>query len=366
MRRSRPGSTAAPTRSRSTSGCTRDGRVVLLHDTTLDRTTTGPGSAASARIGAGSATLDAGSWFSRRFAGEPPIDLDDALAIVRPHVPLIVEIKPIGRERPNGIDPADRATVDGVLAAFERTGRLPRRHDVVFAGWTLLAHAAQRAPRPRSRADGRLEGDAATRSRGRSESARRRSTRTGGCARPRSSRAREAWAFSSSPTPSTAPRSSPRCLRRASTACSPTTRLRCGVSLSRRTAAPALRQGALTLGIDQGSGGTRAVLIDANDAIVAAHATRVASRRDKDGAIVQDAEAVAGVGRRRRRGRSCASPALRITAAGLAVQRSSLVVWRAPRWQAGDAGALLAHGNAGHDSGVRPRRRGESSTGRPA
>jgi glycerol kinase len=87
-------------------------------------------------------------------------------------------------------------------------------------------------------------------------------------------------------------------------------------------------RGSLALGIDQGSGGTRAVLIDANGAVVAAHATRVASRRDKNGAIVQDAEAIAA-SVARAAGPLVRESARRITAAGLAVQRSSLVVWRA-------------------------------------
>jgi glycerol kinase len=86
-------------------------------------------------------------------------------------------------------------------------------------------------------------------------------------------------------------------------------------------------RGTLALGIDQGSGGTRAVLIDAAGAIVSAHETRVASRRDKDGAIVQDADAIAA-SVARAAGPLVRESARRIAASGLAVQRSSLVVWR--------------------------------------
>ena len=305
-------------------GLSRDGRVVLLHDTTLDRTTTGRGPLRAldwSRIG----ELDAGSWFSRRFAGEPSIDLDDALAIVRPHVPLIVEIKPIGRERPNGIDPADQATVDGVLAAFERTGGF-RGVTVSSSGWTLLAHAAQRA---RGLDLALTVGWKETRdpiawAQRIGATAIHPNRRL--CTPSFVARARGLGllviAYTVNRASELAPllaagvdgvfTDDPAALRRL---------------LSRRTAAPAA-EGALTLGIDQGSGGTRAVLIDANDAIVAAHATRVPSRRDKGGAIVQDAEAVAGsvvdaAGALER------GSVLRITAAGLAVQRSSLVVWRA-------------------------------------
>ena len=123
-------------------GLTRDGRVVLLHDLTLDRTTNGRGPL-RAKDWAQVRKLDAGAWFSRRFDGEPPIDLDDALAMVRARLPLIVEIKPTVKERDRGVDPADRATIDGVLSAFERTGG-HRGVTMSSAGWSLLVYAAGR------------------------------------------------------------------------------------------------------------------------------------------------------------------------------------------------------------------------------
>ena len=49
---------------------TRDGELVLLHDRTLDRTTTGHGPASACTL-AELAELDAGSWFGLAFAGEP-------------------------------------------------------------------------------------------------------------------------------------------------------------------------------------------------------------------------------------------------------------------------------------------------------
>src|SRR5215831_13031833 len=93
-------------------GLTRDGRAVLLHDTTLNRTTSGRGPLRSAsweRV----CRLDAGSWFSPAFRGEPPIDLDDALAIARARVPMIVEVKSISRDGRRA-SAADRATVEAV------------------------------------------------------------------------------------------------------------------------------------------------------------------------------------------------------------------------------------------------------------
>jgi glycerol kinase/glycerophosphoryl diester phosphodiesterase len=305
-------------------GLSRDGRVVLLHDTTLDRTTTGRGPLRAldwSRVGA----LDAGSWFARRFAGEPPIDLDDALAIVRPLVPLIVEVKPVGRERTSGIDPADQATVDGVLSAFERTGGF-RGVTISSSGWTLLAHAAERV---RGIDLALTVGWKETRdpiawAQRIGATALHPNRRL--CTPPFVARARGLGllviAYTVNSASELAPlltagvdgvfTDDPAALRRL---------------LSRRTASPKA-EGTLALGIDQGSGGTRAVLIGADDAIVASHETRLSSGRDGSGAIVQDAEAVAGSIA------SAAGPLVResrhrITAAGLAVQRSSLVVWRA-------------------------------------
>ena len=305
-------------------GLSRDGRVVLLHDTTLDRTTSGRGPLRGKDFGH-VAALDAGSWFASRFAGEPPIDLDEALAIVRPRVPLIVEVKATARERTRGIDPADRATIEAVLAAFMRTGGV-RGVTMSSAAWTLLLEAT-------------------------------RSVRGLDCALTvGSTETRDpiAWAQRIGATALHPNRRlcTPTFVARArgmgllviaytvNRASELAPLLEAGVDgvftddpvamrrlLSRRNSTPAAG-GTLALGIDQGSGGTRAVLIDGSGAVVAAHATRVASRRDKLGAIVQDAEAIAA-SVARAAGPLVREAARRVTAAGLAVQRSSLVVWRA-------------------------------------
>ncbi len=305
-------------------GLTRDGRVVLLHDTTLDRTTSGRGPL-RARSWSEVSALDAGSWFSTRFAGEPPIDLDDALAIVRPRVPLIVEIKPIGKERARGIDPLDRATVEGVLSAFERTGGV-RGVTMSSAGWTLLADAARRfAGLDLALTVGSTETrDPIAWAQRIGATALHPNRRL--CTPTFVARARGLGLLV---IPYTVNRASelgplleagvdgvftddPAAMRRL---------------LSKQNAVTAAH-GTLAMGIDQGSGGTRAVLIDSDGAVVASHATRLSSRRDKDGAILQDAEAIAA-SVARTAGPLVRESARRIVAAGLAVQRSSLVVWRA-------------------------------------
>jgi glycerophosphoryl diester phosphodiesterase len=61
---------------------TRDGGLVIIHDTTLDRTTSGSG-AVSAHTWAEIAELDAGAWFDGGFAGECLPRPEDVLDLAR-------------------------------------------------------------------------------------------------------------------------------------------------------------------------------------------------------------------------------------------------------------------------------------------
>ncbi len=77
---------------------TADGAFVLLHDGNLARTTTGRGSVRN-RTGAEIATLDAGSWFGRDFAGVKVPTLDVFLEAAAPlGVGLYVDAKDIAPE----------------------------------------------------------------------------------------------------------------------------------------------------------------------------------------------------------------------------------------------------------------------------
>jgi glycerophosphoryl diester phosphodiesterase len=71
---------------------TRDDRVVVIHDDTVDRTTDGSGPVTEHTLAALRA-LDAGSWFDARFAGERIPTLDDVLERYRGRAHLHVEIK---------------------------------------------------------------------------------------------------------------------------------------------------------------------------------------------------------------------------------------------------------------------------------
>lgn len=80
-----------------------DGVLFLLHDDTLDRTTSGHGIAGALPWGA-LAQLDAGSWHSRQYAGEPLPTLERIAGFCLANRYLLdIEIKPTpGLEEPTG------------------------------------------------------------------------------------------------------------------------------------------------------------------------------------------------------------------------------------------------------------------------
>ena len=60
----------------------QDEHVVVIHDDTLERTTNGTGKVIDHTL-AELQALDAGSWFSPEFAGEPIPTLEDALRLAK-------------------------------------------------------------------------------------------------------------------------------------------------------------------------------------------------------------------------------------------------------------------------------------------
>ena len=89
----------------------KDGELVVIHDDTLDRTTTGKG-AVTATVWADIQGLDAGSWLDSRWTGEPVPRLADVLKRFGHEVVIDIEIK----SPPKGVDPAPiaKATVDAI------------------------------------------------------------------------------------------------------------------------------------------------------------------------------------------------------------------------------------------------------------
>lgn len=68
-----------------------DGEVIVLHDATVDRTTNGTGKANRMTL-ASLQELDAGSWFSERFAGERIPTLDSVCAAFGQRLYLNIEL----------------------------------------------------------------------------------------------------------------------------------------------------------------------------------------------------------------------------------------------------------------------------------
>jgi glycerophosphoryl diester phosphodiesterase len=97
-----------------------DGVPVVIHDATLERTTSGQGPVA-AQTSALLGTLDAGAWFGPRFAGEPLPTLEATLLLLAElGLAANIEIKSEG----NGVWPLAAAVV-AVLARAWPAGRPP-------------------------------------------------------------------------------------------------------------------------------------------------------------------------------------------------------------------------------------------------
>ena len=104
----------------------KDGHIVIIHDETLERTTDGTGLVAETDL-AGLRSLDAGSWFSPEFAGEPVPSFGGMLERYKGRLHFHVEIKADVRglsrraaDMMRGYGVADNATITSFqLASLE-------------------------------------------------------------------------------------------------------------------------------------------------------------------------------------------------------------------------------------------------------
>ena len=71
---------------------TADGKVILMHDMSVDRTTNGHGLVKNYTL-ADISKLDAGSWFDKKFANEKIPTLDETIKFINAKAELIIEIK---------------------------------------------------------------------------------------------------------------------------------------------------------------------------------------------------------------------------------------------------------------------------------
>ena len=117
---------------------TADGHVVVIHDFTLERTTTGHGRVRETRLDAIRA-CDAGAWRSPRFAGERVPTLEETLDEVLPRARLNLELKSEGE---------DSRLVLATLAAVSQRGAVDR---VIFSSFDMemLEHVRDASPHAR-------------------------------------------------------------------------------------------------------------------------------------------------------------------------------------------------------------------------
>lgn len=117
-----------------------DGVPFLLHDATLERTTSGHGPA-SERPWSALALLDAGGWFGRQWQGEPPASLAALVSWIRRNgFALNVELKPSpGQAQRTGV-----AVAEACLSLYQA----PSPPGLLFSSFTTdaLAGAQQAAP----------------------------------------------------------------------------------------------------------------------------------------------------------------------------------------------------------------------------
>jgi glycerophosphoryl diester phosphodiesterase len=126
-------------------GFSADGALMVIHDASLERTTSGTGEVRALPL-AGLRELDAGGWFAPRFAGEKIPLLGEALDLVRGRLPLNVEIKGDSVvERTREGSPGD--IEDAVLAAVRERGMFDQ---VLFSSFHPLALWRLRRRDPRA------------------------------------------------------------------------------------------------------------------------------------------------------------------------------------------------------------------------
>ena len=97
---------------------TKDGHLVVIHDSSVDRTTKGKGKVADLTL-AEIQGLDAGSWFHPDFADERVPTLDEVLSLVvkRERRPTVIAIN---------LKPVDEVVIDGVTSAVAKHGLFDR------------------------------------------------------------------------------------------------------------------------------------------------------------------------------------------------------------------------------------------------
>jgi len=102
----------------------KDGKIVVIHDNTLERTTSGQGQVTDYTLQE-LKKLDAGSWFGPRFAQEGIPTLKEVLELAKGKIPLNIEIKDAPEGQYKIVDLAEQA--------------LREAHDAGMAGQVIFS-----------------------------------------------------------------------------------------------------------------------------------------------------------------------------------------------------------------------------------
>ena len=89
----------------------RDRKVVVIHDATLDRTTNGKGNVADFTL-AELKQLDAGSWLDAQFADQQIPELSEVLDLINSRAYVNIEIKSNAYETHHPLDAIEKQVVD--------------------------------------------------------------------------------------------------------------------------------------------------------------------------------------------------------------------------------------------------------------
>lgn len=113
---------------------TKDKRIIALHDKTTKRTTGvdwKPGEHTLAEL----ATLDAGSWKDKKFAGEPIPTLEAILDVIPPGKKLVIEIK------------SGPEILPYLQKILEASPKYPEQIVIIAFDWENITGAKQRMPK---------------------------------------------------------------------------------------------------------------------------------------------------------------------------------------------------------------------------
>jgi glycerophosphoryl diester phosphodiesterase len=119
---------------------TADGKLVLMHDGKVDRTTDSRGLIREMTLEQ-IKSLDAGSWFSEEYAGTRVPTLGELLEFAKPHRDLLLNLEL--KDYPRDVGEMAYVTADKVIAAVESAG-LADRVMINSFSWQILKYVHDR------------------------------------------------------------------------------------------------------------------------------------------------------------------------------------------------------------------------------